>query len=52
MFLGIMEKLNEFSNQITKWLIEHEDNPLLWIGIFVAFAFLFYIGYNALRKEK
>lgn len=47
----IFDKINEFAEPVKNWLIENDDNPLLWLGILIGGLLLFYFAYLALRKE-
>lgn len=48
MVLGI----KEFFESIKNWMLEHGDNPFLWIGIFLIALMIFWFTYDALHKNK
>lgn len=50
--LNIIEKLNKFMEPVDNWITEHYRNPFLWIGLFFGGLLVFFLTYDALKKEK
>ena len=50
--LDIMDDLNHKLEPFKKWILENQDNPIIWLGLFIFGLFLFNFTYNALQKEK
>lgn len=55
--LNIIDKLNEFSDQMRDWITSHAktgpfEQPLFWIGAFCLGLAIFGLTYHALQKEK
>lgn len=51
MVLGIMEQINQFTENFKEWMIAHGSNPLLWICLFFGGVLIFYFTYHALHKH-
>lgn len=49
LFIDWLEKTFE---PVKEWIISQHDNPLFWIGVFIAGIVVFGIVYSALQKEK
>lgn len=47
MIISIWDKLNQFSNEINKFITERADEPMFWLAIF---AILFLIAVTAISK--
>ena len=55
--LNIIDKLNEMSNELKKFITDHAktgpfENPVFWIGAFCLGIAVFGFTYRALQKEK
>lgn len=55
--LGIVDKLNELSDQLREFIISKAktgpfEQPLFWIGAFCLGLVIFFFTYRALQKEK
>lgn len=48
----IWNALQKAADIFKDWIIEHQSNPLLWIGIVLLGMAVFFMTYNALQKEK
>lgn len=48
----IWEQLIQISDDAKEWIIDHQNNPLLWIGLFLIGLLVFFAIFNALNKEK
>ena len=51
MVLNIVDSINEAAKNFQGWIIEHGNNPVLWVGLFFLGLLIFYITYNALHKD-
>jgi hypothetical protein len=49
---SIWKTLEEAAESSKNWIIAHQSNPLLWIGLFLGGLLIFSLVYNALQKEK
>lgn len=49
---NIWESLVKASDSVKDWIIDHQGNPLLWVGLFLIGLVVFFITYNALQREK
>lgn len=49
---NVYESLMEISEDVKEWIINHQNNPLLWIGLFLLGLLLFFCVFNAFNKEK
>lgn len=49
---NIWESLQKGSESIKNWIIAHQSNPLLWVGLFLLGLVVFFVTYNALQREK
>lgn len=52
MALSIWSELNKTAENFKEWIIQHSNNPLLWISLFLIGLLVFYLTYSALQKEK
>lgn len=50
--LGIFDKLNEWSEQLKEFMLNNNQNVVLFTGLFLAGIVIFVIAYNALHKEN
>ena len=48
----ILFNISHVFRKLTNLFSEYHDNPLLWLGCFLAGLFIFKIVWDALRKEK
>lgn len=46
MILSIIDDINDFIKPFKNWIEKNYSNPLLWIGIVVAFLVIFGIAYS------
>lgn len=49
---SIWKALQDGSDNARNWIIEHQSEPALWIGLFFLGLLVFFVTYNALQKEK
>lgn len=49
---NIWESLEKASEEVKNWIIAHQSNPLLWVGLFLLGLVVFFVTYNALQREK
>jgi len=52
MLLSIIDKLNEWSEELQDVMIKIGDNPLFWLCAFFLGIGVFLITYNVLNKNK
>lgn len=50
--LNFISWLEERMKPVKEWITSQHDNPIFWIGIFIAGIVIFGIVYSALQKEK
>jgi fumarate reductase subunit C len=50
MILSIMSELEDKANDFKEW-IEHNDNPMVMIILFVGLFLLFVLGFKSLHKH-
>ena len=48
----IIFEVNHIFRKIESLFNEYHDNPILWLGFFLAGLFIFKITWDALKKEK
>lgn len=49
--LGIMESLEKVSDTFKQFILDNQNNPVLWIGLVVLGVALFGFTYSALSKN-
>ena len=49
--LSIMESLEKLSDTFKQFILDNQNNPVLWIGLVVLGVALFGTTYNALSKN-
>lgn len=52
MLLNIIESLETAGDRVKAFLIDSEQNPIVWMGLFIFGLVVFFFTYNALHKEK
>jgi len=52
MTLGIWQNIENFFGNIKEFFIEHGNNPLLWLGIFLLGLLVFELVFQALNKDR
>lgn len=52
MIENIIEELTKQMEEFKNFILQHRDNPLLWLGMFVLGIVVFKSVYRALQKEK
>lgn len=50
--LHFMDTVNRFFERFKDWIVEHYQNPLLWLFLFCLGLIIFQITFSALQKEK
>lgn len=48
----VWQNMQDGADYVKEWIIAHQSNPFLWIGLFLAGLLVFFITYNALQREK
>lgn len=53
MILNLWETINTFADNIKDWIVENgQNNPVLWVGLFLLGLAIFGITYRTLSKHK
>lgn len=50
--LNIVDSVKEISENFQDWIVKNGNNPILWIGLFLAGLFIFYLAYHVLHKDN
>lgn len=50
--LNFLDSLNKIMEPLKKFIMDHYDNPILWLALFVLGVFVFQVTYSALQREK
>lgn len=50
--LNFLDSLNKIMEPFKKFIVDHYDNPILWLALFVIGVLVFQVTYSALQKEK
>lgn len=49
---NIWESMQKAADSAKEWIIDHQSDPILWIGLFLLGLLIFFVTYNALQREK
>ena len=49
---NLYDKITELANDFKNFILDNANNPLLWIGLFLAGLFIFKAVYYALNKNQ
>ena len=49
--LSIIDKINNISDRIRDFIVAHQYQGFLWVGLFGIGIVVFIIAYNALNKD-
>ncbi len=52
MFENIWKWLEDVMNTFKDFVLDHYENPLMWLGFFLLGILVFTLTYNALTKHK
>lgn len=47
-----MQALEDVMGQFKDFILDHYENPFLWLGLFVGGLLVFALTYNALTKHQ
>ena len=50
--LSIMDEINKTLEKFKDWVVEHYNNPIVWVCFFLIGLLVFQMTFSALQKEK
>lgn len=50
--LSIVDEFNKVIKDFRGWVVDHYNNPIVWVAFFLIGLLVFQFTYSALQKEK